>query len=166
MTLESQNERLYTAKQAAVIAGFESAELQNILDRDYVEATVVPQGNRTYRMFTRAQLVWLWAFNLMTTAGRAKPSIAGAYVKWLNHNLTAVLVFDRPVEFLIFDFSSKVLLPHFVLKGDGIEKLKHALKGGAFVLDYEAAQQQVDHELRNIHHLDRYIELHPEKFSD
>ena len=84
--LQMQGSKLYTAKQACWIIGLDDAALQVALDRKYVTATVVPQGERTYRRFTKDQVLSLWVFKRMPEDG-IKPSIAALYLQKMNELL-------------------------------------------------------------------------------
>jgi hypothetical protein len=75
------------------------------LDRDYVRATVVPQGDRTYRRFTRDQILSLWVFLRMVQDGM-KPSMAKVYIQKMELILASASDFLKPIVAFIFSGGS------------------------------------------------------------
>ncbi len=136
------NDTLYTAKQAAAISGLGDIGLQVALDRGYFTATIVGQGRRIYRMFTRHQLVWVSAFAAMTECG-IKPSVAGAYVReaqeWIEKR-------SLDPTFIVFDV--KVASPKFLDASASLDDLREAWNWGSYVLDLHNIQKSVDFAIR------------------
>jgi|ERR1019366_16217 hypothetical protein len=150
--MTASTEILYSAGQAAHICGLSPTDLQIALDREYVKATVVPMGARTYRKFTRDQLLSLWIFTLMTD-DHIKPSMASAYVEILE-NLLPQLGYVNPIEYVIFGEGFAAT----VEKGKPATEFKKALHGGHWVLPYEDTCNSLDTQLQYISHMDRIIE--------
>lgn len=152
----SKTEQLYTAKQAGAICGLDSVSLQIALDRGHLRATSVPQGNRTYRLFTRQQLLSVWVFARMSELG-IKPAAAQFFLEEIEHELP-LLHFRSGLKYIVFRDPSGAVF--FVQHGESLEKV---LCGGGYVLDYEGTVAHLDNEIKLLPHLDRWIERQEEK---
>ena len=139
---------LYSAKQAAAICGIDDIPLQIVLDRKYFEnfTTVVPQGNRTYRMFDERQLFFLYEFLRMCEDG-IKPSTAKLYIEAMDIELfSAETVFSSGPKVIVFrNGVLSVIEKHQLLD-------PRSLRG--YVIDYEGDREAINHELKNIGQLD------------
>ena len=144
--------KLYSLKQASFISGLSPDDLQIALDRDHVQATVVPVGARTYRKFTREQLLSLQFFSGMVTAG-IKPSVASAYVGMIETNIPQVA---QPVEYVICEANENgaIALPAWTSM-----QLADHLYFGAWVIPYQAIIDNLDRELLYLSHMDRALGL-------
>lgn len=92
---------MVTAGQAAQICGIGDTSLQLALDRDHVKATVVPQGDRTYRMFDADQLLSLLVFRRLILLG-LKPSNAKHRIEQMELILSGESQCVEPITFLVF----------------------------------------------------------------
>jgi hypothetical protein len=136
-----QGSNLSSAKQAGYICGIDDTDLQVALDRGYVRATVVPQGGRTYRRFTKDQIGSLWAFRRMVQDG-IKPSMARVNLLKMEMILASAREFTSPVKYFVFRGGS--CRPVF-----SSEELVGGL-GDGWVLDYANLLKHLEIELYHV----------------
>ena len=140
-----EDEQLFSASDAVRITGFDATDLQTLLNRQYfTSVTVVQQGERTRRMFTREQLISLLAFDVLIRGG-IKPSRAKVYIEAMER-YTSRSQFPKGLRAVVFNtFGGGAV--DFVQHGDSMDTLLSKCSGfGGILFDYASAKQHIENE--------------------